>query len=232
MSPNRAPSLDGALDKLEAAYGHFVTPGDPVEAGVLALLASTAPSLANETSRDRIRHAFVDWNEARVADPWDITCALESAPNPEGRVFARAMLRFLESVHTVLNRCSFEVPAGEPVPDWVASMDKMRGATPAVRAVCLAMVTPDPGWHATPDIVKAVQKLGTVGKTQSAQKIATGLADHCKPEDRLRAHYLLARYGARAKDDPDPLAGAEKKKSAAKPAKAPSAKAPPPKAKS
>ncbi|MCE9634128.1 MAG: hypothetical protein K8T90_00350 [Planctomycetes bacterium] len=227
MSPNRATSLDGALDKLEAAYGCFVTPGDPVEAGVLALLASTAPSLANEASRDRIRHAFVDWNEARVADPWDITCALESSPNPEGRVFARAMLRFLDSVHTVLNRCSFDVPAGEPVPDWVASTDKMRGATPAVRAVCLAMVMPDAGWHATPEIVKAVQKLGTVGKTQSAQKIAAGLAEHCKPEDRLRAHYLLARYGARAKDDPDPLEDGEKKKSSSKAAASPKVAASP-----
>ena len=31
-----------------------------------------------------------------------------------------------------------------------------------------------------------------------------------QPEDRLRAHYLLTRYGAREKDEVDPLAAPEK----------------------
>ena len=220
MTARAASAVGEALTKLEKAYGAYVAPGDPVEAGVMALLATEAPALSTEETRDRIRQAFVDWNEARVADTWDVTSAMESGASPEARTFARAMIRFLESAHTVLNRCSFEVPPGEAVPDWAAALDRMRGATPAVRAVCMAMLAPAPGWHATPDIVRAAARLGFVGKTTSAAKIAAGLADVCPPEDRLRAHYLLARYGSRGKDDPDPLGGDAKKKAAkaAKPA--------------
>lgn len=216
MTAKAASALEEVLTKLEKAYGAYVTPGDPVEAGVMALLAAEAPSLSTEETRDRIRQAFVDWNEARVADPWDVTNAMEASGSPESRAFARAMIRFLESAHNVLNRCSFEVPPGEMIPDWQASLDRMRGATPAARAVCMAMLTPAPGWCVTPDMVKAVGKLGLVGKTTSATKIAAALAEICPPEDRLRTHYLLARYGARAKEDADPMADEKKPAKAAK----------------
>jgi hypothetical protein len=215
MAANRAAALRDALAKLEKTYGRMLTPGDPLEAGVLAVLAAEAPELATEETRDRIRQSFVDWNEVRVADPWDVSTAMEAGGDPSARRFARGAIAFLESVQKVLNRCSFEVPAGEPVPEWPAALDKMRGATPAVRAVCLAMLT-EGGWHATPEMVKSALKLGVVGKTTSAAKVASGLAEVCGEEDRLRAHYLLARYGARGKDDPDPLGAAEPKKKPAK----------------
>lgn len=218
MTAKAASAFAEALSKLEKAYGAYVTPADPVEAGVMALLAAEAPEFSTAETRDRIRHAFVDWNEARVADVWDVTNAMECEATPEARTFARAMIRFLGSVHTVLNRCSFEVPPGEMIPDWQASLDRMRGATPGARAACLAMITPPPGWGVTPDIIKAVGKLGLVGKTTSAAKISAALAEMCPPADRLRAHYLLARYGARGKDDPDPMAETKKP---AKSAKAP-----------
>lgn len=220
MTAKTASALKEALSRLEKAYGRYVTPGDPVEAGVMAVLAQTAPAWSTEETRDRIRQAFVDWNEARSADPWDVTNAMEAGADPDARAFARAMLRFLESLHTVLNRVSFEVPAGEAVPDYPAALEKMRGATPAARAVCLAMITPENGWHATPDMVKAALKLGVVAKTGSATKVAAALQEAAGADDRLRAHYLLARYGGRTKDEPDPLDGeekAEKKKPAAKP---------------
>jgi hypothetical protein len=219
MPQQRAAALTAALDVLERAYGRLVPSSDPLEAGAMALLATHAPALATEESRDRIRQSFCDWNEARTADAWDVTNALDADADPAARSFARALLRFLESVHAVLNRCSFEVPAGEPAPDWAASVEKMRGAPPAVRAVCLASLTAPPGWHATPDIVKSALRLELVAKTTSAPKVAAGLAEICREEDRLRAHYLLARWGARAKEDPDPLGGEDGKKKPAKSAR-------------
>lgn len=227
MTAKAASALKEAIPRLERAYGRFVTPGDPVEAGVMATLAAEAPAFATEEVRDRIRQAFVDWNEARVADPWDVTTAMEAGGDPAARTCARAMIRFLESVHTVLNRCSFDVPAGEAVPDWPAALDKMRGAGPGAKAACLAMLAPADGWHATPEIVKAALKLGIVGKTTSGTKVAAGLADVCPAEDRLRVHYLLARYGGRGKDDPDPLGGTEKAEKAEKKKAAPKAPKPP-----
>lgn len=223
MAANRAAAARDALAGLEKAYGRLATPGDPVEAGVLAVLASEAPAFSNDETRDRIRQSFVDWNEARVSDPWDLTVAMEAGADASARRFARAALRFLDSVQKVMNRCSFEVPAGETAPEWPAALEKMRGATPASRAVCLAWLTPG-GWHATPEIVKAALKLELVGKTTSAAKIAAGLAELYGDEERLRAHYVLARYGARGKDDPDPLEGAAKKKPAKAAKAAPAAK--------
>lgn len=216
MTVKAAAPLRDVLSRLEKAYGRLAPPGDPVEAGILALLATEAPEMSGEPARDRIREAFVDWNEARVADPWDLTSAADAGGSAPARAFARAALRFLESMHTVLNRCSFDVPAGEAVPDWSAMLDKMRGATPAVRAVCLASIAPDGAWAVTPEILKAASRLGIAGKTTSATKIAAALADSFPPEERLRLHYVLARYGSRGKDDPDPF-------DSGKPAKAPRA---------
>ncbi|MCG3135408.1 MAG: hypothetical protein HMLKMBBP_03059 [Planctomycetes bacterium] len=216
----RSAAAGAALDKLESAYGRYVAPGDAVEAGILAFLAAHAPEHSTPAVRDRLRAAFADWNEMRVADPWDITVAMECPPDAPSRAFARAALRFLESLHQTINRCNFEVPAAEPKPDWVASMEKVRGASPAAKACVLAFLDAENGgWHATGDIVKAAAKLGIGPKTTSAAKVAQGLAAAFGADDRMRAHYLLASYGARGKDDADPMAGpAARKKAPAKPA--------------
>lgn len=227
MTGSRA-TLGPVLEKLEAAYGAYPAPADPLEAAIMAILSMHAPQLATEATRDRLRAAFVDWNEVRVADPWDITAALELPGDPAARSFARALLKFLESLHGTLNRCSFDVLEGEVKPDWVASMEKVRAATPPVKAVVLAMLDEElGGWYVTPDMLKVALKLGIAGKTTSVTKAAQSLAEICAPEDRLRLHYLLARYAAREKDDPDPFEGGAKakkksaaaKESAAKPAK-------------
>lgn len=212
MTGSRA-SLGQVLDKLEAAYGAYPAPADPLEAGVMAILAMHAPALATEETRDRLRAAFVDWNEVRVADTWDITAALELPGDPAARSFARALLKFLETLHATLNRCSFDVLEGEVKPDWVASMEKVRAATPPVKAVVLAMLDEQlGGWYITPEMLKAALKLGIAGKTTSVTKAAQSLAEACAPEDRLRLHYLLARYAAREKDDPDPFDSGSKAK--------------------
>jgi hypothetical protein len=212
MTGSRA-SLGQVLEKLEAAYGAYPAPADPLEAGVMAILAMHAPALATEATRDRLRAAFVDWNEVRVADTWDITAALELPGDPAARSFARALLKFLETLHATLNRCSFDVLEGEVKPDWVASMEKVRSATPPVKAVVLAMLDEQlGGWYITPEMLKAALKLGIAGKTTSVTKAAQSLAEACAPEDRLRLHYLLARYAAREKDDPDPFESSSKGK--------------------
>lgn len=219
----RASSLGAVLDKLEAAYGSYVAPGDAVEAGILASLAAHAPAHSTEAVRDRLRAAFSDWNEMRVADPWDVTVAMECGPDPAARAFARAALRFLDSLHQTINRCNFDAPATEPRPDWIASMEKVRGASPAAKACVLAFLDAENGgWHATADIVKAATKLSLTPKTTSAAKIAQALAASCEADSRMRCHYLLASYGARGKDDPDPLGAAPARKKS--PAKAPAKK--------
>lgn len=226
MAAKAASALKEALPRLEKAYGRLLPASDPVEGGAMALLALHAPSFSTEEARDRVRTAFVDWNEVRVADPWDVTTALDASGSAEARAFARALLRYLESLHTVLNRCSFDVPAGETAPDWEASLSKMRGATPGVRAVCLAMVSGDDAWVASADVVKAAVKLGLSGKTTSGAKVGAALAELAAPADRLRVLYLLGSWGGRSKDAPDPLAPPEKPAKAAKSAKtAKSAKA-------
>jgi len=227
MAP-RGSELRSVLDRLEAAYGRLVPPADPVEAGALALLAAHAPALATPESRDRLRQAFADWNEARVSDPWDVTVALEATADPAARQFARALLRYLESLHGALNRCSFDVPAGEPRPDWVALLEKARAMPPEARACALASLPDSGGWHVTADMAKVAVKHGLVGKTTSPAKVAQSLAEACPEEDRLRLHYLLGRYAAREKDAPDPLAAPARGKKAprAKAEGAPKAKKP------
>lgn len=221
MSPRgKAEQLAEVLDRLEARYGRLVPPRDPVEAGLLALLAMHAPVHATEEVRDRLRAAFVDWNEARVADAFDIAFALEVGSDPAARAFARAALRFLESLHAALNSTSFDTMRKDPQADLAALVEKMRGAPAPVRAVLLAALEPDDGWRASPEMSKVVQKLGLLGKTSSSAKTGKALQEISKPADRLRAHYLLTRYGMREKEEDDPLgasAGARRSAKAGKP---------------
>jgi hypothetical protein len=226
VSRSKGAALAEALDRLETHYGKLVSSDDPVEAGVLALLAMHDPKRSTVETRDRLRSAFTDWNEARTADPWEITSALGASGDPDARAFARAMLKFLESIQSVLHRTSFDAVRSDPQADLPALLERMRGVVPEVRAVVLAALDPAAGWHPGSDMAKALQKLGVVGKTASAAKAGKDVQAEADPKDRLRAHYLLTRWALRQKTDEDPLGGPAKKakpsgkKVAAKPASA------------
>jgi hypothetical protein len=215
---SKAAQLTDALDRLEARYGKLVPSEDPVEAGVLTLLAMQAPKFSNVETRDRLREAFVDWNEMRVSDAWDVSTAMEAGGDAEARAFGRASLRFLESINAVLHRTSFEAAKNDPNADLPATLEKMRGAPPPVKAVVLAVLDASGGWHPGTEMAKTLQKLGVIGKTASAVKAGKEAQEAAGSEDRLRAHYLLTRYACREKEEDDPLAGAGGGKRAAKPA--------------
>jgi hypothetical protein len=214
---NKSGDFVDALEKLEARYGKLVPSDDPVEAGVLTLLATHAPNLSTVESRDRLRDAFVDWNEMRVSDPWDVATALDAGGDPDARAFGRAALRFLESINAVLHRTSFEAAKNDPLADLPAIVEKMRGAPPAVKAVVLAVLDSSGGWHPGAEMTKTLQRLGVIGKTSSNVKAGKEAQESAGSEVRLAAHYLLTRYGCREKDEPDPLEDGGKR--AAKPAK-------------
>ena len=202
---SKAAQLSDALDRLESSYGRIVPSEDPVEAGVLTLLAMHAPKLSNVESRDRLREAFVDWNEMRTSDMWDVTTALESGGDDAARAFARAALRFLESINAVIHRTSLEHLRADPTVDPAAIVERMRGAPPPVKAVVLAVLDSTGGWHPGPEMAKTLQALGVVGKTASAAKAGKEAMEAAGSEDRLRAHYLITRYACREKEEADPL---------------------------
>lgn len=214
---SKAAQLTDALDKLEARYGRLVPSDDPVEAGLLTLLAMHAPKLSIAETRDHLRDAFVDWNEMRTSDPWDVATAMEAGSDAGARAFGRAALRFLESISAVLHRTSFDAVRNDPQADLPAIVEKMRGAPPPVKAVVLAVLDASGGWHPGTEMIKTLQKLGVIGKTSSAAKAGKEAHDTAGSEDRLRAHYLLTRYGCREKEEDDPLAGVGAAKRAAKP---------------
>ena len=203
MSAKKTKELSTLLDRLEAVYGRMVPTTDAVEAGLLALLAEHAPA------------TFVDWNEMRVAEPWDLVVALEASDDPAARKFAKTALKYLRSLHNVLNRCSFERAAGEPEVDLSVLIGKIRGASAGAKGVCLAAATSS--WVPNAEVSKLVQKLGLIAKTSSAVKAGKALEAIADPADHLRAHYLLSRYAARNKDDADPLGTGDSAK--AKPSK-------------
>ena len=215
---SKAAQLTEALDRLEARYGKLVPSEDAVEAGVLTLLAMQAPKFSNVETRDRLRDAFVDWNEMRVCDAWDVATAMEAGGDAEARAFGRAALRFLESMNAVLHRTSFEAARNDPNADVAAIVEKMRGAPPPVKAVVLAVLDASGGWHPGAEMAKTLQRLGVIGKTASAVKAGKEAQEAAGSEDRLRAHYLLTRYACREKEEDDPLAGVGGAKRAAKPA--------------
>ena len=226
---SKAAQLGDALDRLESSYGRIVPSEDPVEAGILTLLAMHAPKLSNVESRDRLREAFVDWNEMRVSDPWDVTTALETGGDDAARAFARAALRFLESINAVIHRTSLDHLRTDPQADPSAVVERMRGAPPPVKAVVLAVLDSTGGWHPGPEMAKTLQALGVVGKTASAAKAGKEAQEAAGSEDRLRAHYLITRYACREKEEADPLEsllGGKRGKSEkkAKPAAKPKAK--------
>jgi hypothetical protein len=214
------------LDRLEARYGKLVPSEDPVEAGVLTLLAMHAPKFSTTETRDRLREAFVDWNEMRVADAWEVSAAIEAGGDPVARVFGRAAVRFLESINAVLHRTSFEALRNDPLADVSATVERMRGAPPPVKAVVAAAFDAAGGWHPGTEMAKTLQKLGVIGRTSSTAKAGKEVQEVALAEDRLRAHYLLTRYGCREKDEDDPLDGVGGARRAAK-AKAPKPPKPP-----
>ncbi len=222
---SKAAQLSDALDRLESSYGRIVPSEDPVEAGILTLLAMHAPKLSNVETRDRLREAFVDWNEMRVSDAWDVTTALESGSDDAARAFARAALRFLESINAVIHRTSLDHLRADPQTDPSAIVERMRGAPPPVKAVVLAVLDVSGGWHPGTEMAKTLQALGVVGKTASAAKAGKEAQEAAGSEDRLRAHYLITRYACREKEEADPLEsllgkkgkGEKKAKPAAKP---------------
>jgi hypothetical protein len=164
-----------------------------------------APKFSNEASRDRLRDAFIDWNEMRVSDPWDVASALDAGGDAESRAFGRAAVRFLESINAVLHRTSFETAKSDIATDYSAIVEKMRGAPPPVKAVVLAALDASGGWHPGAEMAKTLQRLGVIGKTASAAKAGKEAQDAASEEDRLRAHYLLTRYATREKEEDDPL---------------------------
>lgn len=220
---SKAAQLTEALDRLETRYGKLLASDDPIEAGILTLLAMHASKHSTTEMRDRLRDAFVDWNEMRTADAWDVTTAMEVEGDPEARAFAKAALRFLESIDAVLHRTSFEAVKNDPQADLPAVLEKMRGAPPPVKAVVLAVLDASGGWHPGAEMTKVLQKLGVIGKTASAARAGKEAQEAAASEDRLRAHYLLTRYAVREKDEPDPLEAAGRR--AAKPAGEKKAKA-------
>jgi endonuclease III len=220
MVTSKSAELKTVLDRLEKAYGTLHPSGDPVEAGVMTLLAEHAPHLDADGVCESLRAWFVDWNEARVADPWDVTNAIDAGGDAGARAFAKATLRFLRSLHEVLNRCAFDRALADPDTDIEKLIGRMRGAPPATRAVMLAVLDGEEGWHVSNDMSKLAQSLGLIPRTTSARKAGKSLEGLARPVDRLRAHYLLARYAARDPEGDDPLSKprARKKAAAKKPA--------------
>jgi len=191
----------------------------------LALLAEHAPDLSRVQTRQALREWVVDWNEMRVADPWDISHAIAPGAHAGARRFSKTARRLLSSLQDVANRCAFDRALADPEVDVDALVDKMRGVPAHARAVMKTTLSESGDWKPDKEISKLVQKLGLVPKTTSLAKVAAGLAAITDDADRVRAHYLLARCAHRPDDAPDPLSAAAKKatKKAAK--KAPAKKA-------
>jgi endonuclease III len=216
---SKKSQLAGLLDQLESAYGPLVPTENPIEAGLMTLLAEHAPDLSVVQTRQALREWFVDWNEMRVADPWDVSKVVASGGHAGARKFARAALRLLKATHIALNRCSFDRALADPELDLDALVDKMRNVPAHTKAVVKAALAGEGEWRPDKEISKLVQKLGLVAKTTSLNKVAKGLEAIADEADRLRAHYLLTRYAHRAADSADPLATKPAKKPAKKAAK-------------
>jgi endonuclease III len=199
------------LDRLESAYGPLVPSEDPIEAGLMTLLAEHAPELSVVQTRQALREWFVDWNEMRVADPWDVSNVVKSGGHAGARNFSRAALRLLKGVHAGLNRCAFDRALADPDVDVDALVDKMRYVPAHTKAVMKATLGGEGEWRPDKELSKFVQKLGLVAKTTSLSKVAKGLAEIADESDRLRAHYLLTRYAHRAADSDDPLTAPARK---------------------
>jgi endonuclease III len=202
---SKKSQLSGILDQLESAYGPLVQTEDPIEAGLMTLLAEHAPDLAVVQTRQALREWFVDWNEMRVADPWDVSNVVKSGGNAGARKFSRAARRLLKSTHAALNRCAFDRALADPELDLDALVDKMRNVPPHTKAVLKAALAGEGEWKPDKEVSKVVQKLGLVAKTTSLNKVASALDALADESDRLRAHYLLTRYAHRPAESDDPL---------------------------
>jgi hypothetical protein len=223
-SRSKSAQLSALLDRLEKAYGPLVPTEDPVEAGLMALLAEHAPDLSRVQTRQALREWVVDWNEMRVADPWDISNAIAPGGHAGARAFARAALRLLAAVQEVANRVAFDRALADPEVDVDVLVDKMRNVPEHARAVMKTVLSEDGDWKPDKTIGKLVLTQGLVPKTTSLAKIAKGLASIAAEDDRVRAHYLLGRYAHRPADAPDPLDAPVK--ATRKPAKKAAAKKP------
>jgi len=199
----RGSKLAKTLEVLAKHYGKDAArnPGDtPLDHVVYAIVAERAPQRSARAAFERLRKAFADWNELRVAEVREITEHLggigeKPAVHAKGELLRRTLQALFDARDTVRIEFSKE----EDEAEVVRALNTVPGLSPGIAAAVVARAIPEPPIRLGAGISRVGQRVGFVprtgGEAKQAQALASGVRDN---DRRVLLHYLLAEHADKA----------------------------------
>jgi endonuclease III len=167
---------------------------------VFAILAERAPSRTARAAFERLREAFVDWNELRIAEVREIAEHLRGL-GERAAVHARAELlrRTLQALFDARDTVRIEFAREEDEAEVARALHTVPGLSPGIAAAVIARALPEPPVRLGAGISRVGQRVGflprTGGEAKQVQVLASGARDN---DRRVALHYILAEHADKA----------------------------------
>ena len=167
----------------------------PVEHALRAILSEEAASAETEAALERLRRAFVDWNDLRVSRPREIREAL-GADFPRAGQKARVIPRLLDQVFKQYNSMVWDFIEPMSKTEVRTFFERLEEVRPFVAAV-LARDTV--GTHAFPvdaDVARVLGRLKIVDPTSGTEAHMQEFLERAVKANRaFETHGLVKRLG-------------------------------------
>ncbi len=201
MTLSRAERLRRALAGLEKLYGKSarVEGGALVDHLVALLLGLHGPASRAEAALALLRDHFVDWNEVRISYAREVRVPLAAAGYEDPAALARELIAMLQRLYRERNAASLDFldEAGWEPEETFSFFRGFEGLDDGAAAAITARWAEPPRFLQVPEVLRVPGRLGLAGKGATQPRIRKLLEEIAAGEDRIRAHLLFARHGAR-----------------------------------
>ena len=188
-----AKKLRGLMRKVKAEPAPTEPPTDPIQQIIYAFMLWETTRRQADQAYGRLTRAFVDINELRVSDPYEI---LQAMGDRYSKADERA-LKLRETLNAIYNNehaVSLEGLKDQSKRDARAYLDSLTGIEPFVAA---SVMLHSLGGHAVPVDEQLVAKLkrdGIVDEEAALGDVQSFLENNIKAADGLKAHDTLRTY--------------------------------------
>jgi endonuclease-3 len=194
--------LKKVLEALGRAYGKEPSrnPGStPLDHLVYAVVSERAPQRAARRAFERLKDAFTDWNELRVAESREIVEQLQGLGDREtlqarAELLRRTLQALFDARDTV--RIVFEKPEDED--EVLRALNTVPGLSPGIPAAVVARAIPEPPIRLSAGLSRVAQRIGLVARSGGEAKQAQVLDAAVRDDARVLLHYLLGEHADKA----------------------------------
>ncbi|HEU4394817.1 MAG TPA: hypothetical protein VFS92_04565 [Planctomycetota bacterium] len=198
MAERPGALLRKVLEALGKGYGKEPArnPGNtPLDHLVYAVVSERSPQRVARRAFEKLRGAFTDWNELRVAESREIEEHLQGLGEKAGvrakaELLRRTMQALFDARDTV--RIVFEKPEDE---DEVArALNTVPGLSPGIPAAVVARAIPEPPIRLSAGLSRVAQRIGLIPRSGGEAKQAQVLGGAVRDDARVLLHYLLGEH--------------------------------------